>query len=415
MPRPKTQSLTVYQHLQADLLKLYGPPKSVKERKREQMAAKCAADKTAKKAEQAKKVPGARILHDEHGVEVGVAVPHGLDYDDTCGGHFERLSPVSSMANPQIKRQALQNASQAQGTRRLDATKYNLKRRELAGRLDNDFEDICPQIWGRTTGRATVAVEPGRMHQQPSMSNGVQPHSTPGVQTQAAANTKVDPKKWACQHHKKVDKLILAFIGESKVSKKRKKISPPKQSELVKLKHQSSSVLDKDRPLASIKPVHPVHPEYQTSAIVANNMKISPPKLLSPEKPQQQTPIVLEKDCPLNSIESANPKHDNQGPLAPLLMPKPTRTKEQIRREIHFHLNKWQMKAGHGRHTWSAKPSPLSSRSTSPQKRMWSTPRAEAAARTLCEMSALRGAKIDEGGREPFLPRKLLHGQRMKL
>lgn len=254
MPRPKTQGLTVYQHLQADLV----------ERKREQMTAKRAADKAAKKAEQAKKAPGGRILLDEHGAEVGVAVPHGTGYHYTRGRHLERLSPVSTMANLKIKGQALRNASQAQGTRRLDATKYNLKRRQLAGRLDNDFEDICPHIWGRTTGRATVAVQPGRMHQQPLMGNAVQPNSTPGVQTQAPANTKVNPKKWACQHHKKEEKLILAFIGELKVSKKRKKISPPKLSELVKLKHQSSFVLDKDHPLESIEPVHPVHPEYQT-------------------------------------------------------------------------------------------------------------------------------------------------------
>ena len=116
------------------------------------MAAKRAADKAAKKAEQAKKMHGARILLDEHGVKIGVTVPHGTDYHYTFGGHLERLSPASHLANPQIKGQAVQDASQAQGARRLDATKYNLKRRHLACRLDNDFEDICPQIWGRTTG-----------------------------------------------------------------------------------------------------------------------------------------------------------------------------------------------------------------------------------------------------------------------
>lgn len=103
------------------------------------MAAKCAANKAAKKAEQAKKVSGARILLDEHGVKIGVALPHGTGYHYTCsGGHLERLSAGSTVAKPQVQPQVLQKPIQALGTRRPAAMKYNLKRRKIAGKLDND-------------------------------------------------------------------------------------------------------------------------------------------------------------------------------------------------------------------------------------------------------------------------------------
>ena len=108
MPRPKIQGLTVYQHLQADLLKLYGPLKSVRERKREQMAANGAANKSAKKAEQAKKTPVAHILSEDKGSRLvsqchkvhraggspGISSCHG-----SCQARWHDVQPEANRVN----------------------------------------------------------------------------------------------------------------------------------------------------------------------------------------------------------------------------------------------------------------------------------------------------------------------------